>query len=48
MLKSARQLVQGNIVKKSDRQAALAVRTFGDALFMTHNLQTNPLPKKKQ
>jgi hypothetical protein len=49
VLRAARQLVQANIVKRSDRQMALQVRTFGDVLFMTHNLPLGlPALKKKQ
>jgi len=46
VLTSARQVIQANIVKKSD--PAQNAKTFGDVLFMQANLPMDGSPKKKK
>lgn len=48
MLLSARDVIQGNIVKKADHMVAAGVRTYGAALFMQSNLPNPNAGIKKQ
>lgn len=48
VLTSARLVIQGNTVRKSDQAAAQNAKTFGDVLFMQSNLADPLSPKKKK